>query len=396
METGEGDTSKTVIKPLKIPTIQSNTSATNHVKFDLSLHMNGLNRSFADHIKKILSVDPSKDISEYFETYKIHLQTIISKSENSQTSSTIVTPLNKEAFLVDSNSSYKPFPSTPGNPISSSFNYTDKMSSEVGIPKSHQPFIQAENSPKESNLIVSKESSNNLFKSPSTFSFFQSSNETASKEPFSFNFLKNQNPERTPFSSIQSSTTIDPSSISASASPFSFLTSNPSNTSFSTNIVPKNTEPENKDENNNSEDDEQSETPTVEEIDPYVKGSGEESDSVLLAYKCKIFTMTLSQAEKNWQDLGVAALRINQTQLTEPVPKYRIISRAQGSTAKLLLNSYISGISLMPLKPTDKGVSFICMNPEDKLTCYLIRVKSEESIQELYSTLEKYSKKNST
>lgn len=333
--------------------------------FDAPLHIHGLNKCFLEHIEKTFKVNPTGDLSGTFDTYRNHLQEIMSKSQNGNLDSKSPAVLQTTDFNENINMSVQREGPATKNDSKSLLSF---------------------------NTLVDKPASNFSFLSPASASTV-SSEFTSEKPPFSF-ALNASEPAQKPFSFMKPSSEAKslfslPSSTSASGSIFSFLTADKPD--FSSTEQAKNAELE-KEETGHGEE-EEDEPVVIEEVDPCVKGPGEESDTVIFALKCKVYVMALSQSDKTWQDLGVASLRINETSCPDSAPKQRIIARAQGSTSKLLLNSYASGISLMPLKPSEKSVSFISLNPEEKLTCYLIRAKTEQSLHELYSHLEKYSRK---
>ena len=347
--------------------------------FDVDLHIHGLNKSFLDHIEKLFKIDPTKDLSGHFDTYKNHLQKIRSRSRDENTSLDLVVPKklegNEEGGINMATTQEIPTIKTDGYkplfPRNTSSDKCTEQSSFLSAPSSTPTPPGAFNSEsKQFSFATATTKPLDLPQQP--FSFMKPSLDT--KNLFSF-----------------SSSTLSATPTSTSSSVFSFLNANKPAVAN-----PQESEKGSDLQKDDAEDGEQDELIVVEEVDPYAKGPGEESDTVLFALKCKIYIMALSQSDKTWQDLGVASIRINETSSPDSPQKHRVIARAQGSTSKLLLNSYASGVSLMPLKPSDKSVSFISLSPDEKLTCYLVRVKTEALSQTLYSHLEKYSRKDAT
>lgn len=323
--------------------------------FDRSLHIHGLNVSFKKHLENRINTCPSEDLLSSFEKYKKHLDEISLKSSTGNPPP-MEAPKLASASLPLSNISAK-YNFNGGYPSSTVFSFPQR-SVEKDAPDS-----KPETDPPKNPSVV-------------PFSFGNSGNKNLGSV---FNFSSSI-PSSNPFSLTPVPSSAGTSDSFPTTSPSSDMPILPTSSGLSLPSVPSSTlsHPPSRKETDEDED-EQAEPPPATELDPYEKGPGEESDQVLYAVRCKIFSF--SSESKKWIDLGISSLRINKSS----DGKVRMLARSQDSTSKVLIN-----VALLPsFSPelSEKSITFACMNAPSQWTKFLVRVKTPGAAKSLYEEL---------
>jgi hypothetical protein len=309
------------------------TTQTFTVVKDQELHMRGLNVSFQQHIQKLLDKNPSCDLGAAFETYTKHKKTIQNKDSADAPSNRIQEPQNVNPIA----------PIDPPKPLSPTF--TAISSTPTTVPPVFPTFGSTSTQPQ----LPSFEAPKAQISSP--FAFASTSQSTTTPGFGGWSFGQN-------------------------TTGFSFSApTKPETTPASTS-------------NQDQEDESGEDTEQVPEqkivVDPYIQGPGEENEKTVFAQRCKLYSM--HSETKKWIDLGICSLRINQHKETN---KKRLLIKSQDATSKVLCNFFIFSEFHPELVEKTNSVMFLGMNPDNKPTKYLLRVKTTDQAKELNDNLVK-------
>lgn len=320
--------------------------------------LKGLNESVSKWISLHVASNPLVILTPVFRDYERHLATIQAKAPQGYKSS---------ESLSTSEESTRTSEHTR-NEIS--------LSDEVNQISSTEPAVKAENKSTEekktfsSSIFGSSTNSSASANVPATFSFGSSGSSTqfCFGSPSSSNSLAST---ETPTFSFGTGTTTSPSAG------FSFGTSKPF--TFANVASTNNTEDNKKDDNDDGDEDE---TPPKPDHKPV------NEDGATYTKRCSVFI----KQGKEYSSRGIGNLFL------KPVDggKTQLIVRADTSLGNVLLN-FIVGSSLPIQRLGKNNVAVVCIPTPDAQpppVTVLLRVKTSEDADELFSTLEKHKKES--